>query len=583
MTDKRVIIKPTTSKKVNTPKQATEPKMDSVLNVTGFEDVIYIPKEKGKKNVIPDIQYTTEFDQTLNLDSNTTIIQSVHGMYSRYVDSGLEFSNLKDLINNYRAIEYYPDVAKAIQHIIMEIFPVDISDKYVSINFKDSSTIPENIRKKTFEEFDYLYNLVDEAIGVELLFHSWYVDGRCAVYKIIDTKNPKNGIINVSQLDPLNLFPIAVVETIQAGQLQKIKVTGEYFVYKPTTNISKNISYGRYMSSNQLRLDKNLVAYQASGLRDDIVGYLHPCVKPVNIMVQLEDSAAIYRIARAPERRIFYVGVGDLPPKAADEYVKRVIKENATQMSFDTETGSIKSKKRNVLSVLDDIYLPRRDNGRGTEVSTLPSGANLDQIADIEMFRRNVRQATNVPLSRFDDQSSPSMLGFAARALEASKDEMVFGKFTKKLKKQFFKLFLDLLKTQLIFKNIVKENEADDFMSDIELIFPISNMMERQIMLNNIEQQANIMSTLDNFVGKYWSMDDVHRQIFGRTDEEIKKFNIDLMNSAATAMPTGQDMTGMDGMEMGDSGIDLSNDAETSDTDTANDSEEPNDTTTNKE
>jgi hypothetical protein len=272
----------------------------------------------------------------------------------------------------------------------------------------------------------------------------------------------------------------------------------------------------------------------------------------------MEDSAVIYRIARAPERRIFYVDVGSLPTKAADAYVKQVIRENATQMNFDTTTGTIKSKKKNVLSMLEDIYLPRREGGRGTEVSTLPGGANLDQIADIEYHKRNVRQATNIPLSRFDDQSTGSGLGFAARAMELSKDEMVFSKYIRKLKQRFFQpLLFDLLKTQLALKNIVKDDEFDQISSDLKLYFPTSNYMEREIQLNNIEQQVAIITQLDQFVGKWWSPNEVHTQIFGRSPDDILKFNTDLVSSAASTMGAG-DMPDANGGEDGGN-IDTSN------------------------
>lgn len=513
------------------------------IKVTGFEDAIYIPKTKENKSAkIPEIEYTTEFDQTLSLDKSTTIVHSYGGVFSRFVDSGIEFSSLKDLIEHYRTIEFYPDLAKAIQHIIMEIFPVDIHDKYVDITFKEDSTIPEKIKTTVHKEFDRLYDIVDNAIGLESLFHSWYVDGRMALYKVIDTKKQKDGIINVQQLDPTNLFPVTLVEDVRVGRINKTKVNSSFFVYKPDNGFSQSIGRAGRIYSSQIQLDRELVTFVASGLRDSSVGYLHPCVKPVNALMMLEDAAVVYRIAHAPERRVFYVDVGSLPTKAADAYLKQVIRENAVQMKYDASTGTVQSRKKNVMSMLENIYLPRREGGKGTEVTTLPGGANLDQIADLEYAKRNVRQATNVPLSRFDDASSMSGLGFAARSMELSKDEMVFSKFVRRLKKQFFSLFFDLLKTQLVLKNVAKSSEVDNILSDIILVYPTSNMIEREIQLNNIEQQVQIMTQLDGYVGKWWTPNEVHKQIFGRTDEDILKFNEDLATSAATTVGTSADM-----------------------------------------
>jgi hypothetical protein len=494
--------------------------MKSVFT-TGMRNSIVIPKSKIKDDIVPSIEYTTKFDDTLNLEGNSGIINGNYG--SMYLESMPEFQNLRDIIVYYRIIENYPDVAKAIMHIELEIFPPDPSNNYyIDIEFDSRSKVPKNTQQRIVEEFRSIINMVDTAYGCERLFHIWYVDGRCCLYKVIDNEYPNKGILDIQVIDPINLFPIKVVEPTMINGVEKIKIVEEFYVYQPNSTNSLTPYYSS-ISKQNIQIDKDLITYNHSGHRNSSLGYLHSAIKPVNVLSMVEDAAVIYRIARAPERRVFYVDVGSLPTKSANAYLQQVIRENSSKISYDAKFGEIKSTKQNSLPMLEDLFLPRREGSKGTEVDTLQGGQQLGEINDIEYFQKKLRQSLYVPMSRFEEETM-TQFGLSTNTAELSRDEMLFHKFANKLKRQHFKLYLDLLKTQCILKGIIKPIDWEQLQYDISPIFPKSNLIERQMELNKIQTEVDILRDVSDYIGKFYTNTEIHKIVLGRSNEEIEEY-----------------------------------------------------------
>lgn len=436
------------------------------------------------------------------------------GHYGQYVDqSGGTAKNEAELIGKYREVAQIPEVDAAIEDIINESI-VSVEDGApVDINLNGLDQ-PDRIKKLIREEFETLIAKMSFSSFGNDIFRRWYIDGRLFYHIIIDEKSPKRGILELRPIDPTKIRKVKEVKEDKDPKSGANIVTGvdEYFLYQDG-NMSK--------SGQGLKISKDSIIFVPSGLlspkRDMVLSYLDKAIKPANQLRMMEDALVIYRLSRAPERRVFYIDVGNLPKGKAEEYLRSIMSNYRNKMVYDAQTGEIRDDRKH-MSMLEDFWLPRREGGRGTEISTLPGGENLGQIDDILYFQKKTYRALNVPISRLEQEAQFSL----GRTSEITRDEVKFQKFIDKIRRRFADLFMQALKIQLILKGIVsrddwewmKEEIVIDYISDSYF----SELKEAEI----LRERVNTLRELDEFVGKYYSVDWVRKNILKQNDEDIE-------------------------------------------------------------
>ena len=447
-------------------------------------------------------------------DDGSNYIQAGGGYFGQYVDmSGTEGAKSEaDLIRRYRDIAMHPECDAAIEDIINESIVSDTKSAPIEL-ITDNLELPDNIKKIIREEFDNIVELLQFNHYGHETFRKWYVDGRLFYHIIIDEKNPKKGILELRPIDPTRIRKVKEIEQEKDPKTgaQIIKNIEEYYLYQDSSMTKSN---------SGLKISKDSVQYTTSGLLDTsrkkVLSYLHKAIKPVNQLRMMEDSLVIYRLSRAPERRIFYIDVGNLPKGKSEEYLRSIMNQYRNKLVYDASTGEIKDDRKH-MSMLEDFWLPRREGGRGTEISTLPGGENLGQIDDIFYFQKKLYRSLNVPVNRLEQEAQFSL----GRSTEISRDEVKFQKFINRLRKKFSWLFIDLLKTQLLLKGIIteadwreiKENIAVDFIRDSYF----SELKEAEI----IRERLELLAQLDEYVGSYFSKEWVRKNILRQSDEDI--------------------------------------------------------------
>lgn len=439
------------------------------------------------------------------------------GHYGQYIDmAGGTAKNEAELIGKYREVAQIPEVDAAIEDIINESI-VSVEDGApVDINLNGLDQ-PDRIKKLIREEFETLVAKMSFSSYGNDIFRRWYIDGRLFYHIIIDEKSPKRGILELRPIDPTKIRKIKEVKEEKDPKTGAAIVTGveEYFLYQDG-NMSK--------SGQGLKIAKDSIIFVPSGLlsprRDMVLGYLDKAMKPANQLRMMEDALVIYRLSRAPERRVFYIDVGNLPKGKAEEYLRSIMSNYRNKMVYDAQTGEIRDDRKH-MSMLEDFWLPRREGGRGTEISTLPGGENLGQIDDILYFQKKTYRALNVPISRLEQESQFSL----GRTSEITRDEVKFQKFIDKIRRRFADLFMQALKVQLILKGIVsrddwewmKEEIVIDYISDTYF----SELKEAEI----LRERVNTLRELDEFVGKYYSVGWVRKNILRQNDEDIEEID----------------------------------------------------------
>ena len=440
------------------------------------------------------------------------------GHYGQYIDmDGGQAKSENDQIMKYRDAAMHPEVDAAIEDIINEAIVTTTAEGPVAIILEDIDQ-PATIKNKIRDEFYKIVELMNMNFQGSDIFRKWYVDGRLYYHKIIDTANPKGGIIELRMIDPLKIKKVREVQKDKdkASGETLIKGSKEYYVFQ---NQKMN-------TTNQgLRITKDAIAYCTSGLfssdHKKVVSYLHKSLKTLNQLKMMEDSLVIYRLSRAPERRIFYIDVGNLPKGKAEEYLKNIMSKYRNKLVYNATTGEIKDHAKQ-MSMLEDFWLPRREGGRGTEITTLPGGNNLGEIDDIKYFQKKLYQSLNVPFSRLDSEASGGLqLG---KTTEVSRDEIKFTKFIQRLRKKFIHLFSDMLKTQLILKGIVSEEDWSSMQDYIKYDFIqdgyFSEMKEQEIRQSRLDQAERIFN--QQMIGKIFSMDYVLKNVLRMTDLEVE-------------------------------------------------------------
>jgi hypothetical protein len=447
-------------------------------------------------------------------DDGSSYIQA-GGYFGQYVDmSGTEGAKSEaDLIRRYRDIAQHPECDAAIEDIVNESIVSDYTSAPIEL-LTDELKQPNNVKKLIREEFENVISLLQFNHYGHETFRKWYVDGRLFYHIIIDESSPKKGILELRPVDPTRIRKVKEIDSQKDPKTGAdiIKSIDEYYLYQDSS-MSK--------SNQGLKISKDAIQYTTSGLLDSsrkkVLSYLHKAIKPVNQLRMMEDSLVIYRLSRAPERRIFYIDVGNLPKGKSEEYLRGIMNQYRNKLVYDASTGEIKDDRKH-MSMLEDFWLPRREGGRGTEISTLPGGENLGQIDDIIYFQKKLYKSLNVPVNRLEQEAQFSL----GRATEISRDEVKFQKFINRLRKKFSWLFLDLLKTQLLLKGIIteadwkdiKENVAVDYIKDSHF----AELKDAEILRERLE----LLAQLDEYVGNYFSKDWVRKNILMQNDDEIE-------------------------------------------------------------
>ena len=439
------------------------------------------------------------------------------GFFSSVYDIEGRDKTQYDLIKRYRHISQQPECDSAIEDIVSEGIASNENDSPISLQL-DGLKQSSNVKRRIKEEFDRVLQLMMFQEKGHDIFRRWYVDGRLFYHKVIDKKDPRKSITELRYIDPQKIKKVR--ETISGKPnpitgVEEKKRTEEFYIYN-----EKGIATGGTMDSG-LKITKDSIAYCPSGLidqnRGSVLSYLHKAIKPVNQLRMIEDSLVIYRISRAPERRIFYIDVGNLPKIKAEQYLKDVMNRYRNKLVYDASTGEIKDD-RNHMSMLEDFWLPRREGGRGTEITTLPGGSNLGEIDDIVYFQRKLYRSLNVPISRMEAESNFSL----GRSTEITRDELKFTKFVQRLRKKFSVIFHDILRTQLILTGVIAEEEWDAMKEHIAYDFlqdgHFAELRDAEILRERIE----MLGTLEPYVGNFFSKRWVQKNVLRQTDEEIE-------------------------------------------------------------
>ena len=453
------------------------------------------------------------------------------GFFGSYVDIEGVYRTEFDLIKRYREMALHPEVDSAIEDIVNEAIVSDTNDSPVEIELSNLNA-SDGIKKKIRKEFNHILDLLDFDKKAHEIYRNWYIDGRLYYHKVIDLKKPEEGIQELRYIDAMKMR--FVRQNINKGEDNQRRLTGianqdpleyafpqieEYFMYTPKAMYPVG-NPSAASGTKGIKMSKDSIAYCTSGLVDRTKGstlsYLHKAIKAVNQLRMIEDSLVIYRLSRAPERRIFYIDVGNLPKVKAEQYLRDVMTRYRNKLVYDANTGEIRDDKK-YMAMLEDFWLPRREGGRGTEISTLPGGQNLGEITDIEYFKKKLFRALNVPPSRMDGEGGFNL----GRSSEILRDELKFTKFVGRLRKRFSNMFNDMLRTQLLLKNIVTPEDWEMMSEHIQYDFLYDNHFSELKDAELMTERLNLVQTAEPYIGKYYSQDYVRRKILRQTDVEI--------------------------------------------------------------
>ncbi len=467
------------------------------------------------------------------------------GTQATFVDLDGTAKTEAELVNRYRSMLQQPEVNAAVDDIVNEA--INITDDKSAIEcVTDDLELPDSIKKKIREEFDNILKLLDFSNQGYEIFTRWYVDGRLYYHILIDETAPKKGIQELRYVDPRKIRKIREFEKekIAPGVMFAMKkLKSEYYVYTERgydTN-SQNV-LGSIDSIQGLRIAKDSVINCNSGVLNEkntiILSHLHKAYKPLNQLRMMEDAAVIYRISRAPERRIFYIDVGNLPKVKAEQYLREMMVNHKNKLVYDASTGEMRDDRK-FMTVTDDFWLPRREGGKGTEITSLPGGQNLGEMEDIEYFQKKLYKALNVPVSRLQPETGFSL----GRSSEISRDEVKFAKFIRRLRARFSTLFDKALEKQLILKGIIKPEEWEAIRDKLRYNFMIDNHFDELQEAEILRDRMSLMDEISNYVGVYYSKEWVRKNVLHMTEdeiEEIKKQIDDEAEEEPEAVPPGQ-------------------------------------------
>ena len=484
---------------------------DNSLKLFGFEIKRANSSEKAQqkiKSVVPKAD-----------DDGAGYITASGSHFGQYLD--IDGSAAKDnyqMIRKYRGVALHPEVDNAIEDIVNESIVGSDDTDPISLTLEDVD-FPENIKKQVQEEFTNILGMLNFEENGHDIFRRWYVDGRIYHHLVVDEKNEKAGIQDIRFIDAMKIRKMKEVKKKKdpLTNADIIDSVNEYYVYQEKP--------GQQKDAVKFTLDS--ISYVTSGLLDEtrkkVVSHLHKSIKPINQLRMMEDSLVIYRLARAPERRIFYIDVGNLPKGKAEEYMKNIMTKYRNKLVYDAQNGELRDDRKH-MSMLEDFWLPRREGGRGTEISTLPGGENLGQIDDIVYFQKRVYRALNVPISRLEQEAQFSL----GRSNEISRDEVKFQKFIDRLRKKFSHLFLNILKKQLILKKIITDSDWDNHKMNFKIDYARDNYFAESKESEILKERIQTLDMMQQYVGEYYTKDWVMRNVLKFSEEDMKNMEQDV-------------------------------------------------------
>jgi hypothetical protein len=485
--------------------------------------------EKKSKSIISPVPPNNE-------DGVDYYIQS--GFYGQTVDIEGVYRTEYDLIRRYREMSLHPECDGAIEDVVNEAIVSDLYDSPVEIELTNLNA-SDKLKKIIRDEFKYIKEIMDFDKKSHEIFRNWYIDGRLFYLKVIDIKKPEDGIQELRYIDPMKMKHVrqekktsnnagpnlSSLTNFNVNQVTYPEIE-EYFIYTPTSNYPSGMLGSS--AKGAVKIAKDSITYCTSGLIDrnkgTVLSYLHKAIKALNQLRMIEDSLVIYRLSRAPERRIFYIDVGNLPKVKAEQYLKEVMSRYRNKLVYDAQTGEVRDDRK-YMSMLEDFWLPRREGGRGTEITTLPGGQNLGELSDIEYFQKKLYRALGVPETRIAGGGDGFNLG---RSSEILRDELKFSKFVGRLRKRFANMFNDMLRTQLLLKNIVTPEDWEIMSDHIQYDFLYDNhfaeLKEAELLTNRL----TLVTTMEPYIGKYFSTEYVRKKILRQTDSEIIEIDIQI-------------------------------------------------------
>jgi hypothetical protein len=457
------------------------------------------------------------FSPPSNDDGALTITSAAY--YGTYVDLDGTAKNDVELISRYREMAMQPEIESAIDDIIGEAICQDDDGKIIQIVLDDLKQ-PEKIKKAIKDEFETVMRLLNYKNMAQDIFRRYYVDGRLYYHIIIDREKPMEGIKELRYIDPRKLRKVREVKKQKDERtgVDVVNVINEYYIFNDKVSTGSSQNFGPV----GVRITTDSIVSVVSGLMDSrravVLSYLHKAIKPLNQLRMIEDATVIYRISRAPERRIFYIDVGNLPKLKAEQYLRDIMVKYKNKLVYDANTGEVRDDRK-FLSMMEDFWLPRREGGKGTEITTLPGGQNLGELEDVKYFEKKLYKALNVPISRLNPESSGFSLG---RTNEITREELKFAKFVDRLRNKFSDLFDQALKTQCVLKGICTEAEWMEFKEHIHYDYIKDNNFTELKEAELMRERLSLLGTIDPYTGRYFSQSWIQRNVLRLTDDDIK-------------------------------------------------------------
>jgi hypothetical protein len=458
------------------------------------------------------------------------VVVAAGGSYGTYVDLEGTARTEAELVTRYRDMSITADIDRAVEEIVNEAIVHETDEKIVELNL-DGLQMADNIKAVIIQEFNAIKNLLNFEEKSYDIFKRWYIDGRLYYHAIIDDKNPRLGIKELRNIDPRKIRKVREQRKKKDAKTDSTvsQTIREYYIYNEKGYNAQGLGggAGQYGPATGVKIAKDSIVHCTSGLMDTngtmVISYLHKAIKPLNQLRVLEDATVIYRISRAPERRIFYIDVGNLPKMKAEQYLRDMMVRHKNRLVYDATTGEVRDDRK-FMTMLEDYWLPRREGGKGTEITTLPGGENLGKMEDVEYFQKKLYQSLNVPATRLQTEQTYSI----GRATEITRDEVKFSKFISRMRAKFSTLFLKCLEKQLVLKGIVTVEDWKSISQYIKFDYAKDNYYEELKETDVLNSRLQVAGQLAPYIGKYYSHGWIRSNIFKQSDEDREQMDTEI-------------------------------------------------------